>query len=85
VKKWEYKVLRLPCDRANLEEELNTLGNDGWELCSSGTVATNFQPDTRVLLLTFKRENPKPQTPPPSQQSSTRGIGVDAGVSAGIG
>jgi hypothetical protein len=47
---WEYKVL-VPRDRTPREDELNRLGDQGWEVCAGDG-----------SLLIFKR--PKPPTPP---------------------
>ncbi len=63
MKKWEYKILRLVADHPSHEENLNSLGADGWELTTSGnTVSSNFGGNHQPLLLFFKREIPEPPT-----------------------
>jgi len=62
MKWWKYMCQRLRCDQQDLEQELDKLGKDGWELCVSATVATSFQINSNVLILIFKREIPEPPT-----------------------
>lgn len=63
MKKWEYMVQRLPCDQPDIEQGLDKLGKDGWEMTGCGSTGTNFD-TSQVLLLFFKREIPEPQTEP---------------------
>jgi hypothetical protein len=45
---WEYRQLILPSSRDNVEESLNAMGKDGWEV-----VAVYPKPDANVFV--FKK------------------------------
>jgi hypothetical protein len=47
VRKWEYMVVELPADPAQLDTELNRLGDTGWELIESQPLAR----ETRLYIL----------------------------------
>jgi hypothetical protein len=64
MKKLEYKVVKLPMKglgiftkdvSPNLENALNTMGKDGWELVNSITPASGFG-ESEKLVLIFSRE-----------------------------
>lgn len=38
--KWDYKVVRMHAASTNMEEELKSLGQDGWELVSAMATQT---------------------------------------------
>ncbi|WP_046214343.1 DUF4177 domain-containing protein [Paenibacillus wulumuqiensis] len=62
MSQWEYKTLKLPAagfingrvDSHLLQEELNNLGFDGWELVSSFDTSIS-QGDLGEIVLIFKR------------------------------
>ena len=56
MSRWEYEVARAPhqCDERELDDWLNGMGADGWELCMRFTVAPP-RCDSRGVLI-FKRE-----------------------------
>jgi len=64
MKSWEYMCERLTCDQADLEQELDRFGRDGWELCASPSALTNFQSTIKVTILIFKREISNPPISP---------------------
>ena len=64
MKKFEYMCQRLRSDQPNLEQALDMLGKDGWELCTSISVATDLTIREPVAILIFKREIPEANKPP---------------------
>ena len=59
MKKWEYKLLRSPCDDPAFAAGFNALGENGWELVGAVMMRTNFDASF-ISLFTFKREIPEP-------------------------
>jgi hypothetical protein len=61
--KWEYKTLKLGThgflggkfDERQLEQMMNTLGEDGWELASAFDTSKSYG-ETRDVIVMFKRE-----------------------------
>ena len=59
---WEYRTLKVNCkgffggkfDEGRLDEMLNDLGRDGWELVSSFDT-NELYGSTRYMVFTFKR------------------------------
>ncbi len=61
--KWEYKTIKLPSpglliggniDQAQLDQNLNELGAQGWEACAAFSTATILG-ITRYMVVIFKR------------------------------
>ena len=62
---WQYKVLGMNVNENNvkeLEQELNSLGNDDWELVSASQTEQNVE----SMLFVLKR--PKPAEPTPEEE-----------------
>jgi hypothetical protein len=53
--KWEYKVIHAKDNSTKIEEELNKLGEDGWELTSTPALQTGGFGQTSPFLLVLKR------------------------------
>ena len=68
MKKWEYMCQRIPCDSPDLEQGLDKLGRESWEMVGTGRTRTGFSATSEVLILFFKREVPEP--PAPASQKS---------------
>jgi hypothetical protein len=49
--KWDYKVVRINIATTNIEKELKTLGQDGWELISATASQT-----LSVYMVILKRK-----------------------------
>ena len=49
--KWDYKVVRINTAATNMEEELKTFGQNGWELISATASQTSS-----LYLVIFKRK-----------------------------
>jgi hypothetical protein len=61
--KWEYKTIKLEgkgvliggnVDQAQLDQQLNELGAQGWEACTAFSTAM-FAGPTRYMVVIFKR------------------------------
>jgi len=58
MKKWDYKILTVTRNLQYLKTKMEKIGEQGWELVSSGYLKCDFS-DREDLLLFFKRETPK--------------------------
>lgn len=52
-------IQRLAYGQPDLEEQLDKLGKDGWELSGTANVQMNFSVTRQVAVLFFKREIPE--------------------------
>lgn len=66
--KWEYLCQRIIHDAPNLEQGLDKLGDDHWELVGTGKIQSAIGANRETLILFFKR--PKREVPDPPATSA---------------
>lgn len=69
AQKWEYKTIRRSAESNITDAEMNTLGEQGWELTGTNVVNSSNQ-----VAYVFKRPKPVSVTSYPVQNSQTYGV-----------